>query len=148
LKSLEDDELTDALAQLVLIHAKHLLQGCELERLVLAGSTVEECFKSGLLESVSQVFSEVIVVEVRDLFKKIDLHDSVHRLLPITAVQGASCFHDVIFVVLGSQVESLTIVVLSQPSEGSGNWSFVQGELVLSESWNLKQHAANKVHAL
>lgn len=50
--------------------------------------------------------------------------------------------------VLGGQVECLTVVVLNQAFECPRNWGLVQTELVLSDGWDFLQHRGDVVNAV
>lgn len=50
--------------------------------------------------------------------------------------------------VLGGQVECLTVVVLNQAFESPRNWGLVQTELVLSDGWDFLQHRGDVVNAV
>jgi len=61
--------VTNLFVQLWLAHAEHLLQRPQAEASVLFGSFVQERFKSGFLECVSQSFSKLFVVKFWHLFE-------------------------------------------------------------------------------
>jgi hypothetical protein len=69
----------------------------------------------------------------------------IKGLFPVRFVQLFGCVDNVVTIVFGGQLESLSIILLNEFLKALADYSLINQELILSDVRNFKEHSCNHV---